>query len=265
MTFLTFAAKIFAPKFFLFRLLPYTLVIPIILFEALSLSGCVSTSTAIPSLYIVSLRSSQNTTALSGVKVRLGYFGICADDGSTQRCQTSAGGSADIITANLFPGFPSAGTNGTSNKAKTDAASNAVVKDLVSTALDLQKQVFVSILAGAGLLFVVGLVFLFLLKRDIANPQPDKPRRSAIIRRGTFGMLFLSSALVFTAALATTETAGALQYSSSATKDAPILLEAGITLQVLQWMAFGFSLLFTLAVPLLTKSGITVATFKGEA
>lgn len=42
--------------------------------EALSLTGCVSTSPAIPNIYIVSLRSSANTTGIP-LQVRIGYFG----------------------------------------------------------------------------------------------------------------------------------------------------------------------------------------------
>ncbi|KAK3325927.1 Ca2+ regulator and membrane fusion protein Fig1-domain-containing protein [Apodospora peruviana] len=260
------AAKIFMPKFFLLRLIPYALIIPIILFEALSLSGCVSTSPAIPSLYIVSLRSSQNTTLLSQVQVRLGYFGICGGDGSTFHCQSSMGTSTDLLAANLFPDInlningsyaaPPLTSRADSDNATADAREAGLIVDLVSTAVDLQTQVYVSVLAAAAFFFVIGLVFLLLHKLDIKKGNSDKPRRSAIIKRGTFGMLMLSTGLVFTAALATTETAGVLKHSTEAIKNTPVLMKEGITLQVMQWMAFGFSMLFTLAAPLLARPGL---------
>ncbi|KAK3942555.1 Ca2+ regulator and membrane fusion protein Fig1-domain-containing protein [Diplogelasinospora grovesii] len=245
-----FLAKI-TPKLNL-RMIPYILVIPIVLFQALSLAGCVSTSPSIPGLYIVSLQTAKNTS--TPVQVRLGYFGICGGAGneSTFKCQSSSGQSADTVAANLFS-LPSAPANGT--KSNTTTSSTDEVKNLVATALDLQSQIFISILAGAAVLFFLGLIFLALLKRDIVNPNPDKPRHSAIIKKGTFGLLYLSTALAFTAALATSETAGALQYSSTASSNSTILIKPGISLQVLQWMAFGFSLLFTLAVPWLVRPG----------
>ena len=161
------------------------------------------------------------------------------------------------MTNNLFPTFAINGTkpNGTSQVTASD------VHDLVATALELQKQIFISILAGASFLFMVGVVFLFLLKRNNAKPNPDKPRRNAIIRRGTYGLLYLSTALVFATALSTTETAGALQFASRATSSSSILMHAGRTIQVLQWMAFGFSTLFTMTVPILVAPGI-VQTLK---
>ncbi len=219
---------------------------------ALSLSGCASTSPAIPNIYIVSLQSSKNTTS-DPVQVRIGYWGICGDDGTSVRCQSSSGGNPDTVMTGLFPTFVN--TNGTKAKDSKDAFTADEVKDLVTTALDLQKQIFISVLAGATFLFFLGVVCLLLYKRFTSKPNPDKPRRTAIVRRLTYGFLYLSVGLVFAAALATTSTADALQYASRATTNAPILMHAGRTLQVLQWMAFGFSMLFTLSVPILVRSG----------
>lgn len=78
------------------RLAPYLLIVPIIVFQgkislqhcqwvgglltapaALSLTGCISTSPAIPNIYIVSLRPNHNTTDVP-TQVRIGYFGMSA-------------------------------------------------------------------------------------------------------------------------------------------------------------------------------------------
>ncbi|KAK0727798.1 Ca2+ regulator and membrane fusion protein Fig1-domain-containing protein [Lasiosphaeria miniovina] len=264
--------KLFFNPYKLLRLLPFTLIIPIVLFDALSLSGCVSTSPGIPGLYVVSLRSTKNTTALADVQVRIGYFGICGTDGSGFRCQSSSKSSAsDAVTANLFPGLGLGNTTTTSNKSSNTTVgsivgpANAVdVHELVATALELQVQIFISILAGGAFLFASGLVFLVLHKRDAASPNPDKPRRSAILKRGTYGLLYLSAALVFTASLATSETAGALAYASSTIRNAPVLISEGIALPVLQWMAFGFTLLFTLAVPWIARPGYVTSLVRSQ-
>ncbi|KAK1760383.1 Ca2+ regulator and membrane fusion protein Fig1-domain-containing protein [Echria macrotheca] len=241
----------------IFRLLPFVLIIPIFLFQALSLSGCTSTSPAIPSIYLVSLEPARsNLTTPTGIEIRINYFGICSDDGTTKRCISSAGGSGstDAVTTTLFPTTPlNPNTTTTTSKNTSTAVTQSELKDLVSTALDLQSQIFISILAGSTFAFFVGLIFLFLYKRDLAKPNPSKPRRSALFRRATYGLIYLSVGLVFAAALATTETADALQFASRATDTPKILMHAGRTLQVLQWMAFGFSTLFALTVPVLVK------------
>jgi hypothetical protein len=68
--------------------------------------------------------------------------------------------------------------------------------------------------------------------------------------------LCLSSALSFTSSLSLSESAGALQYSSLlvAGKD-QVLVTPGLGLQVLHWLSFGFTLLFTGGVPWLLRGG----------
>jgi len=244
------------------RWAPYLLIIPVVIFVALSLSGCVSTSPAIPSLYIVSLTPSsfnKNISSTPGqqLEVRIGYFGICGDDGNDQRCTTS--NSVDVITSTLFPG-PS--TNGTSNQ---QVVPSLEIRDLVATARELQKHIFNSVLAVGGFLFLVGLVFLFLLRRDVSKgPNPEKAGRSKVYHHGTYIFLYFGTTLILTAALATTQMAGALQFASEATDSVTILMEAGTAIQVLQWMAFGFAAMFSALVPFLVKGAAEKANAAGE-
>jgi len=87
------------------------------------------------------------------------------------------------------------------------------------------------------------------------------------VRRATYGLLFGSTALVFAAALATGQAAGALEYASKGMSHASVLIKAGTTMQVLQWVAFGFEVLFAGAVPFLVryKAPVEEEGFKGEA
>ncbi|KAM7204751.1 Ca2+ regulator and membrane fusion protein Fig1 domain containing protein [Naviculisporaceae sp. PSN 640] len=258
---LSLATKIVAPKFLLLRLIPYALIIPIILFEALSLSGCVGNSPAIPSLYIISMRSSQNGT-IASQQVRLGFFGICGGDGDDFECRSSSGQTAETLAPLLFPTI-NFGNNATNSGSKnnetagpaTSSKDAAFLKDLIDAALTLQGQVYVSILAASVFFFLLGLVFLLLHKRDVKNPNPEKPLRSKIFKRGTYGSLALSTGLVFTAGLATTEAAGVMRYSTESINNMPVFMKEGITLQVLMWISFGSSMLFTLATPFLAKPG----------
>ncbi|KAK4157153.1 Ca2+ regulator and membrane fusion protein Fig1-domain-containing protein [Chaetomidium leptoderma] len=248
---LKFAKLYFSPSGML-RFAPYLLIVPIIVFHALSLTGCVSTSPAIPNIYVVALRSNINNATETPLQVRIGYFGICGIDEDGTRCQAATGRSVETLTTNLFPELPGDKNN---NKTSSSSANNRdEITDLITTALDLQSGVFMSVLAGAAVLFVFGVAALVVLKRDIQSPSGwEHPRRSSIIRRATYGMLFGSTALTFAAALATSQAAGALEYGSAGMSHASVLIKAGTTLQVLQWIVFGFEVLFALAVPFLVR------------
>lgn len=167
-------------------------------------------------------------------------------NGTATHCLSTARSTADVVFPALFPDL-----NGTQPRSVL-TPSTLQVKSLLSAAVTLQSQIFIPLLAGAGLLFLAGLILLALLKR-----RPDSPR-AELLRACATGTLCLSTALSFTAALSTSQTAGALQYSSllsGATGDAQVLVRPGMALQVLQWLAFGFSLLFATSVPWLLRGG----------
>lgn len=126
----------------------------------------------------------------------------------------------------------------------------------MTAALFLQTNIFIPLLAGAGLLFVVSLILLIFLKREIAYPNHNKPNLERHLKTATLACLALSLALGFTSCLGITEAAGALQYSSMLMAGSSrLVVKPGLTLQVLQWIAFGFTLLFTACVPVLLKGG----------
>ncbi|AEO56523.1 hypothetical protein MYCTH_2301578 [Thermothelomyces thermophilus ATCC 42464] len=279
----------------LLRFAPYLLIIPIVVFYALSLAGCVSTSPAIPNIYAVALcansNNSTNNATDAPLQVRIGYFGICGIDDEGTRCQTASGRSLETLAADLFPELVR-GNNNNSSDTETPGKSsetpkrklnnskiNQDVADLVTTGLDLQSRTFTPILAGAAALFVLGLAALVLFQRDVrrgggtaggweaAAAATAHPRRSAAIRRATYGALCGSAALAFAAAVATGQAAGALESASEGMAHASVLIKSGTTLQVLQWIAFAFQSLFILAVPFLVRGGAHAAEggFKGEA
>lgn len=226
---------------------------------ALSLTGCVSTSPAIPNIYVVDLRTNTNVTD-DFLQVRIGYYGICGIDEDGTRCQSASGRSVEALAANLFPQFRSNST------AKAASSTSADITDLVSTALDLQSRTFISVLAAAAVLYVVGVAAVALLARDVKKHAFDThSRRSTMIRRITYAMLFGSTGLVFAAALATSQSAGALEYASEGMSHASVLIKSGTTLQVLQWTTFGFELLFVMAVPLLVGGSKGAGSDKGQA
>ncbi|KAK0754480.1 Ca2+ regulator and membrane fusion protein Fig1-domain-containing protein [Schizothecium vesticola] len=247
--------RVFQPSNTL-SLVPLVLIIPIILFEALSIAGCASTSPGIPEIYVVSLVP--NTTTAADISIRIGFFGICASDGTgSTRCQSSARYTPpDTLVANLFP---LSLTNTTTNATLSQPDALA----LSQTALALQSRILASPLAGCVLLFAAGVAFLLVFRREKArharqSDATDERRRFRWSRRATYVCLWVHAALLFAAALAATTTMNALEFVSSAPGMVEVVgggveIERGVTMMVLQWMAFAFSLVLTLAVPVVVR------------
>ncbi|KAK3402601.1 Ca2+ regulator and membrane fusion protein Fig1-domain-containing protein [Sordaria brevicollis] len=241
------------PLFKFIKLAPLTFIIPTILFLILSLAGCLSSAPTIPSLYVVALTSSSNGT-LADMQVRLGYFGMCGDDGDTRTCLSAAGHfdpdePKDIITLTGLL-FPEVVNNSNFQGALPE------LQNMVLTGLDLQDQIFGKVLLTGSALFAIGLLFMFpykLVKKSLAKLPPDTPltMKQQFIRRGCYSTIWLGVWITFAACIGTTETAGALGHATANIKGSSILMKEGVTIQVLQWMAFGFMFLFVLCMPLL--------------
>ncbi|KAL2125888.1 hypothetical protein VTI74DRAFT_2344 [Chaetomium olivicolor] len=265
------AAKMYFKPVGYLRFAPYILIIPIIVLQALSLTGCVSTAPAIPNIYVVDLRANNNATDGPAVKVRIGYYGICGVDPDGTRCLSAHGRSVEDLTLNLFPALGATARNGSSSS--VNGLNRDEITDIVTTAVDLQGRTFISVLAGAAVLFLLGVAALAVYKRDVkahggasSSPWESQSRRSRIVRRMTYSMLCGSAALVFAAALATTQSAGALEYAALGMKHASVFIKSGTTLQVLQWLTFGFQVLFALVVPFLVREKKSEGgEWKGEA
>lgn len=184
--------------------------------------------------------------------------GICAGNQTDLQCQPTAGSSVDDVVASLFPGLLNHTTTTVPAKGKNlppPAPSRSdAARALVSAALTLQSRIFVPLLAGAGFLFLAGLAALVLVKRRIAKTGGAGPLRAA-----TLACLCLSAALAFTACLATSGAAGALEFSTLlgvVGEAAPrTVVRPGVALQVLQWLAFGFTVVFVGGVPWMLKGG----------
>ncbi|KAK3501946.1 Ca2+ regulator and membrane fusion protein Fig1-domain-containing protein [Neurospora crassa] len=241
------------PWFKFIKLAPLTFIIPTILFLILSLAGCLSSAPTIPSLYVVALTSSSNGT-LAPMQVRLGYFGMCGDDGDTRTCLSAAGHydpdePQDIIHLTELL-FPQVMNNSNARGAIPE------LQNMVLTGLDLQDQIFGKVLLTGSALFALGLVLMFplkLVKKKLAQLAPGTPltKKQQFIRRGCYSTIWAGLMIVFAACIGTTETAGALGHATAHIKGSSILMKEGVTLQVLQWMAFGFMFLFVLTMPIM--------------
>ncbi|KAL1838441.1 hypothetical protein VTJ49DRAFT_2664 [Mycothermus thermophilus] len=262
----------FKPSTMLFGLAPYFLIVPIIVFHALSLTSCVSTSPAIPNIYLIKLFDNLHNSSADPLQVRIGYFGICGISANGSICQSSSGQSAESLATSLFPDISLPINNATTNATSTEAIATT---NLISTALDLQSGNFIATFTASGILFTLGVVSFLLYLR---TSWDTSPRRASILRRVAHVSLLGAGALSFAGALAAMQTAEALEYASvdlpelvlsgSVKKDGvvgqqPIRIEAGTTLQVLQWLAFGLQVVFGAAVPLMERGRRSAASAEG--
>jgi hypothetical protein len=110
-----------------------------------------------------------------------------------------------------------------------------------------------NVLVIASILFTLSLASLALLKLSLKS-RSTRTHRTTFYKPNTVSTLWLSTALAFAAALSTTQTFGVLQYSTTLLNTSELKVMPGVALQVLQWLAFSFSAVFTMGVSSMFKS-----------
>ncbi|KAF2828319.1 hypothetical protein CC86DRAFT_404249 [Ophiobolus disseminans] len=86
----------------------YMLLVPILLFYVLSLTGCISTSPGIMNLFLVDIRTPSLPLVLANstaqyFHIRIGYFGACiGDDVADLDCSSTSGGLKDALVARVL-------------------------------------------------------------------------------------------------------------------------------------------------------------------
>ncbi|RDW66309.1 hypothetical protein BP6252_09944 [Coleophoma cylindrospora] len=201
----------------------------------LSITGCVSTSPGIPNIYLLKLQAQNGTNVLpADFQIRLGYFGMCI--GETKALICSGSSSISIIN--------STSTNSTNSSNSTSTASTDLTPTtLLDTAQALQGRIILPFLVVAAGWFFFALPWLVLTQRGKVPA-----RHAQLFKHTAVRSLWLSVAIALVSAIATAQTAGALQYLTKSPAFSSISIEAGVTLQVLQWFLVIFSALFAYAV-----------------
>lgn len=109
-------------------------------------------------------------------------------------------------------------------------------KTIFDTGLEFQSTVIYWIILTAGILYMLGLVSLSLLKIKM-----KKTAHSLSQQRVTMCFLWTSTALAFAASLSVTQIVNTLEIWPTQS----LAMETGTAVQVLQWLATSFSLLFS--------------------
>lgn len=106
---------------------------------------------------------------------------------------------------------------------------------------------------------MIGLLFLIFLKRHIKANQNSGPESwKLFLKHTSLGVAWTSTALAFAAAISITQTTSALQFLTTSFRS-PVVMEAGLVLQVLQWLICTFSFFFAFGLTAIfrTRAGST--------
>ncbi|KAL9004767.1 MAG: hypothetical protein Q9188_002424 [Gyalolechia gomerana] len=137
--------------------------------------------------------------------------------------------------------------------ARSSTLSVPHVKALLKIALDNQAKTISWVLLAAGISFVFGLLFVFLPQFNLKRVQrkPTAARKIMILKRLMLCFLWTSTALAFSASLTTTQLARTIQRPSTSSTSIVanlFIIEGGMGLQVLQWLAASLSTFFATGV-----------------
>ena len=179
--------------------------------------------------------------------------GMCIRAGSAENCYISASTTSDVLLSRF---------QSTMNITGLDAE----VAGLLPAALSLQGNIFLPLLAVAGALFMLGLIFFALFnwttKRATTTSTESSTNTLQTYKKILMTSLWSSVGLAIASAVSITETSAALQFWTVDVPQSNILVSIGTCMQVLQWFVASLSVLFTLAVTSLI-SAIEAGTLPG--
>ncbi|KAE9365167.1 hypothetical protein N431DRAFT_518214 [Stipitochalara longipes BDJ] len=191
---------------------------------------CISDSPGIPDIFLTEIEDTSQT----GSQIRIGYFAVCSSQNSTkQLCSSTYGQSSAALAGTLL-----------------------VSENLIQYALDVERALFPPFLAAAGVLFVLGLIWLSFLRisaRPDAKSNNMGSNSSSRNTSITFGLVWLSTAITLVVAYTTTLTLSALVFARGTSAQSTFQATRGTTLEALQWLIFGFSVLFALGFSRIMK------------
>jgi hypothetical protein len=172
--------------------------------------------------------------------IGLCYSGICTTFSKNVECHTTTGRTADKF-ASKFSGL--------------DSESIAEATPLFSLALVLQTKIMLCLLASAGVLFLFGILFLGLLKRNMkSGPTLHGVKRARRMQIALYSSVWMSVAVAFASAASIDQTTSALRFTTNSVSGSAFLIHTGTTLPVLQWLIVGFSATFALGLSRIVKT-----------
>jgi Ca2+ regulator and membrane fusion protein Fig1 len=139
--------------------------------------------------------------------------------------------------------------------------------DLVSLGLTFQRAIFSPLLATSGVLFLLAVMAFVQLKRIIkmrSSFANNISGNQVIWKRITLGLHWASVAIVLAVATSLTEISPALQFAIAAAQPMSTKINAGRALQIIVWLAFGFSMLYGFGISNMMKSEDSTFSVKSK-
>jgi hypothetical protein len=168
---------------------------------------------------------------------RLIYIGVCISGNNSHNCvATPYSTTPQSLSAAL-----------TSQVGRGGKGSPVPSLRTLETALQLQRSIFFCLQAFAGVLFIIS-ILLFITRVCI---QISKRRAQSwrLIEQGwSEKVLVASVAISVINAASTTQTGNALQFATKRLGAISLHIKVGDTLQVLEWLAFAFSITFYVVI-----------------
>jgi hypothetical protein len=163
---------------------------------------------------------------------------MCIRTATGFNCQTTSNKNTEAIVNTLTTTAP--------NKGGLDG-----LNDIVGLARRLQAKYVLGLFAGAGSLFLINLFAIAALRWDAKYPVTNKvsSNRYENFRKTAVVTVWSSVAFALASAASLDQTANALTFVTRLDPTiSGITIVAGRTLSVLQWIVFGFSVIFGVGI-----------------
>ncbi|KAI0901626.1 Ca2+ regulator and membrane fusion protein Fig1-domain-containing protein [Annulohypoxylon nitens] len=218
-----------------FRFVAYLLIAILFLFYVLVLTGCLSTSPAVPDLFLVKLQAKGQ----EGVEVRVGYYGMCVtkEENGGLTCMATYARSPEALGSMFLAN-------------STNTTQEIAVKELLTQANIIQNKIFYALLVASGGLFLFSVIFMLLLKRYIKSSNQKASKQKKRFKSGMQLFRQYAFGLAVAAAFSTTQATGALNFATSTmtNSESVILITGGKAVQGIQWTIVALLCLVHLAV-----------------
>ncbi|KAI0410962.1 hypothetical protein F5X98DRAFT_384565 [Xylaria grammica] len=218
------------------RVLSWFLSAVVVTLYILVLVGCLSTSPAVPNIFLVQLQTNQSQPA----QVRVGYYGMCASQPS--RVDLKCMPTYSLTESELRDGFLSSSVTLDDNYIND-------MEPLLNAAHTFQTKIFCPLVAGSLGLFFLGIIAMLLLKRAAKSVAPQASSMAFMRSIISITMLY-AFGLALAAAYSTTQAANALNFTTTELSGPTPLIEIipGGAIQGLQWTIIGLMVLIQWSV-----------------
>ncbi|KAJ9211224.1 hypothetical protein DTO166G4_7147 [Paecilomyces variotii] len=176
--------------------IPIFLIVPVVTLYSIIITGCLSDSPGLHNVYVL------NLVDISGLEVRVGYFGICVESSTKRICGSASNIQTDFPTLQqneaLDPdnsGFPKPATS-----------------DILDIATTFQRRIQLPIITVAGVIFVISIAIQLALTWRDKSESPNRTQHLFYLYRTFIILTVLSIVFIVMASFTTVSMVNAIKY-----------------------------------------------------